>query len=384
MRKIVERKAGRKIVERKAGRKIVERKVEEDSGEKGREEDSGEKGREEDSGEKGRSNREAGDDNSTREGGSTRHPPERRESGRFPSAARLLRSLARSRDDDSSGARAREPSEPRLTRSNPSYHSEGKGLKKKNNWTSERELNNSLSPTQKERSHSFCDKASNKRRYSYHDNKSHKEEARAAARLEQQRQEVNAQQDISSISSVSSPGGPREPLPPTPPSPSSSTLTPTPIQTPTPSSIGSPPLTASPEKVHENIYENLPAHIDGTGDLTINGDITGQDAAVEISGVSVGLTKGVTKGVTRPIERAERERRSVRKLTKDSGYETSPYSESDYANIDLCSEAAAAAAVVAAAAAAGSEGDGDDVTLAPESELAASTTLDTTDPAATR
>lgn len=289
-----------------------------------------------------------------------------------------MRSLARSRDDDSSGARAREPSEPRMTRSNPSYHSEGKGLKKKNNWTSERELNNSLSPTQKERSHSFCDKASNKRRYSYHDNKAHKEDARAAARLDQQKQDVNAQQDITSISSSSSPGGPREPLPPTPPSPSSSTLTPTPIPTPTPSSAGSPPLTASPEKVPENIYENLPAHADGPGEPAINGDATGQDAATESSGVSAGLAKGMT----RSIERAERERRSVRKLTKDSGYETSPYSESDYANIDLCSEAAAAAA-----ASAGSEGDGDDVTLAPESELAtttSSTASDTTDPSSTR
>lgn len=66
-------------------------------------------------------------------------------------------------------------------------------------------------------------------------------------------------------------------------------------------------------------------------------------------------------GHARPLERAERERRSSRKLTKDSGYETSPYSESDYANVDLYSEVDASGEV---------EGDGDDVTLAPESELA--------------
>ena len=63
----------------------------------------------------------------------------------------------------------------------------------------------------------------------------------------------------------------------------------------------------------------------------------------------------------RILERGERERRSSRKLTKDSGYETSPYSESDYANIDLYSEVDADA---------DADGDGDDVTLAPESELA--------------
>ena len=42
---------------------------------------------------------------------------------------------------------------------------------------------------------------------------------------------------------------------------------------------------------------------------------------------------------TRPLQR-DRERRSARKLTKDSGYETSPYSEADYASLSLRSESA--------------------------------------------
>ncbi|KAF2360631.1 hypothetical protein FHG87_008614, partial [Trinorchestia longiramus] len=86
--------------------------------------------------------------------------PERRESGRFTSAAKLLRNLSRAPKDNSSTTS--------LNRSNPNYHSEGKGLKKKNAWASERELS-SASAASKERSHSFCDKSDSKRRYSSHD-----------------------------------------------------------------------------------------------------------------------------------------------------------------------------------------------------------------------
>lgn len=275
-----------------------------------------------------RSSREGGEDN--RDGGVTRQMPERRESGRFPSAARLLRSLARSRDDDGGGARARDASEPRLSRANPHYHSEGKGLKKKNNWTSERELNNSVSPTHKERSHSFCEKTNTKRRYSYHDNKMLREEARAR---------LDRQDDSSPQLESSSPGSASDR------SPTSSASIPTPTTTASPQS-------PSPEDTCENIYENLPAHI-SKDELIVNGG----DAGVSHE-ASEG---GTTEAQTRPLERGERERRSVRKLTKDSGYETSPYSESDYANIDLYSDADAAL---------DGEGDGDDVTLAPESELA--------------
>lgn len=268
-----------------------------------------------------RSSRDTGDD--SREVG--RHPPERRESGRFPSAARLLRSLGRNRDDDGGGARARDTSEPRLSRSNPHYHSEGKGLKKKNNWASERELNHSLSPVQKERSHSFCEKADTKRRYSYHENKVLRDEARA--RLDRHEEAASASINASPKSQLEGPDLTKDARPGTPP-------------TPTPASVQS----STPDDTsHENIYENLPAH-------TMKEDSMGGKEASE---------GGVTEAQTRPIERAERERRSVRKLTKDSGYETSPYSETDYANIDLYSDADAAA-----------DGDGDDITLAPESELA--------------
>lgn len=284
-----------------------------------------------------RSSRESGDDN--RESGCGRHPPERRESGRFPSAARLLRSLGRSRDDDGGGgdgARAkssRDTSQTRLSRSNPNYHSEGKGLKKKNNWTSERELNNSVSPsTHKERSHSFCEKTNSKRRYSSssHDNKALREETKA--RLQQRQEQLSPHPETPTLS----PSSTATDLPP--PSP----LTPT----------SSPTSSTSPESTSENIYENLPAHTEKTEALA-NG---GENVAVGGSGDDSSVTE---PGASRLLERGERERRSVRKLTKDSGYETSPYSEGDYANIELYSDSAATA------------GDGDDVTLAPEAELAA-------------
>ncbi|XP_071548417.1 uncharacterized protein [Panulirus ornatus] len=294
-------------------------------------------GRRDRDGSKNRSSREGTEDN--RDVGVSRQIPERRESGRFPSAARLLRSLARSRDDDGGGARPRDASEPRLSRANPHYHSEGKGLKKKNNWTSERELNNSVSPTHKERSHSFCEKTNTKRRYSYHDNKMLREEARA--RLD--RQDDSPSQVESS----------------NPRSPSNHSPTPS-IPTPTPTTPAS-PQSPSPENKSENIYENLPAHMSKDEIVVNGGDASVSHEAPEGS---------KTEAQTRPLERGERERRSVRKLTKDSGYETSPYSESDYANIDLYSEADATL---------DGEGDGDDVTLAPESELAfPSPTLDST------
>ncbi|XP_045117875.1 serine-rich adhesin for platelets-like isoform X4 [Portunus trituberculatus] len=308
-----------------------------------------------------RSNHESGEDG--RDIGSPRHAPERRESGRFPSAARLLRSLGRSnRDDSGSGAQGRD-SDARLSRANPSYHSEGKGLKKKNNWTSERELNHSLSPAQKERSHSFCEKSNSasKRRYSYHDNKTLREETRG--RLERQESNHGGSSTLASPTHsldqshppTSTPLSSHPPQPPistsatTPPpctpspaassssSPSSSSSSST---TPTlPKSVSSQPPSPIDNSQTENIYENLPPR--KVKNDTANNDGEG--------------------GHGRVVERGERERRSSRKLTKDSGYETSPYSESDYANIDLYSEVDASGEV---------EGDGDDVTLAPESELA--------------
>lgn len=70
---------------------------------------------------------------------------------------------------------------------------------------------------------------------------------------------------------------------------------------------------------------------------------------------------------SRPQERVlerDKDRRSIRKLTKDSGYETSPYSElSDYAHLEqLVADVASDNGDVE------SEDDGDDVTLAAESE----------------
>ncbi|KAK8402212.1 hypothetical protein O3P69_001367 [Scylla paramamosain] len=310
-----------------------------------------------------RSNHESGEDG--RDIGSPRHAPERRESGRFPSAARLLRSLGRSnRDDSGSGAQGRD-SDARLSRANPSYHSEGKGLKKKNNWTSERELNHSLSPTQKERSHSFCEKSNSasKRRYSYHDNKTLREESRG--RLERQESNQGGSSTLASPAHsldqsqppTSTPLSSQPHQPPictsatTPPpctpspaassssSPSSSSSSST---TPTlPKSVSSQPPSPIDNSPTENIYENLPPR-------KVKSDTANSDGGGE-------------GGHGRVLERGERERRSSRKLTKDSGYETSPYSESDYANIDLYSEVDASGEV---------DGDGDDVTLAPESELA--------------
>ncbi|XP_064118238.1 uncharacterized protein LOC135223602 isoform X2 [Macrobrachium nipponense] len=274
------------------------------------------------------------------EGG--RHPPERRESGRFPSAARLLRSLGRNRDDEGGGARARDTSEPSLSRGNPHYHSEGKGLKKKNNWTSERELN-SVSPTQKERSHSFCEKTDAKRRFSYHENKVLREEAKT--RLDRQEEEGPLQADGTPLPSEASPVH----------SALSSTISSSASQVPSSPTTPCVPSSAQPlsnEKGEENIYENLPAHMNTSDTVTLSAcDGQKQPDSVER------LQNEVQ--TARPLERADKDRRSVRKLTKDSGYETSPYSEGDYANIDLYSDADALP-----------DGDGDDVTLAPECELA--------------
>ncbi|XP_066966120.1 protein Shroom-like isoform X4 [Macrobrachium rosenbergii] len=274
------------------------------------------------------------------EGG--RHPPERRESGRFPSAARLLRSLGRNRDDEGGGARARDTSEPSLSRGNPHYHSEGKGLKKKNNWTSERELN-SVSPTQKERSHSFCEKTDSKRRFSYHENKVLREEAKT--RLDRQEEEGPLQADGTPLPSEASPVH----------SALSPTISSSASQVPSSPTTPGVPSSAHPlsnEKGDENIYENLPAHMNTSDTVTLSAcDGQKQPDSVER------LQNEVQ--TARPLERADKDRRSVRKLTKDSGYETSPYSEGDYANIDLYSDADALP-----------DGDGDDVTLAPECELA--------------
>ncbi|CAL4071640.1 unnamed protein product, partial [Meganyctiphanes norvegica] len=242
---------------------------------------------------------------------SGRHPPERRESGRFTSAARILRSLARSssRNEISAGDSSG------LSRTNPNYHSEGKGLRKKSSWRSERELTPS---PQKERSQSFNDKPSDaKRRYSYHDNKALRDEGRSQV-------DKQGQRGRHSIS-----GGPGGPEPPTDHPP--------PAVTP-------PTVPASLSNSTENVYEDLPES-DSTS--TLEGDDIGPDLPL------------VKEDEQRPLERSVRERRSARKLTKDSGYDTSPYSESDYANIDLYADGS-------------NTDDGDDITLAPESEFSPS------------
>ncbi|XP_047741420.1 uncharacterized protein LOC108666958 isoform X2 [Hyalella azteca] len=197
--------------------------------------------------------------------------PERRDSGRFTSAAKLLRNLSRAPRNDSSTTS--------LNRSNPNYHSEGKGLKKKNAWASERELS-STSASNKERSHSFCDKADSKRRYS-------------------------TQEDPNTNSTAA-------------PDLRSTTL----------------PCNAPHQTRGDSTA--LPDYI-STGPMDRNSDRLG--------------------------ERDGKERRSIRKLTKDSGYETSPYSElSDYAHLDqLVSETAGLQAASA-------EDSDDDVTLAADSE----------------
>ena len=178
-----------------------------------------------------------------------------------------------------------------MNRSNPHYHSEGKGLRKKNNWGSEKELQTNA---HKERSHSFCEKTETKRRYSYHDNKILRDEARA--RLDST---INENTRLSSENN----------------------------ETNNSSSNKSPAHNGLDYNNKENLYENIGSNrcpeiesndIEHVNDDSNNNDLIDED---------------------RPLER-DRERRSVRKLTKDSGYETSPYSEGDYANIDLYSEGA--------------------------------------------
>lgn len=196
--------------------------------------------------------------------------PERRESGRFTSAAKLLRSLSRAPKEDSSTA---------LSRSNPHYHSEGKGLKKKNAWTSERELSSSSS--NKERSHSFCDKTEGQSR-------------------------SPSAQDVGDDSSSSS----------------------------------------KAEAVDSSFVCTSPRNSD----------------VCKPSGLRVICEPDQLHQQQDKLMERDKDRRSIRKLTKDSGYETSPYSESDYAHIEQLVTGNTSDADV------DTDGDGDDVTLAAESE----------------
>ena len=199
--------------------------------------------------------------------------PERRESGRFTSAAKLLRSLSRAPREESSTSS--------LQRSNPHYHSEGKGLKKKNAWTSERELS-TTSASNKERSHSFCDKSEGKRRHSSQD----------GGNILETSLDTNDAVTSATCSDQCSIKNSRETCEPRPSNNDSSI----------------------------NCVQNI------------------------------------------VLER-DKDRRSIRKLTKDSGYETSPYSESDYAHIEqLTIDATSDVEDIE------SDGDGDDITLAADSE----------------
>ena len=261
--------------------------------------------------------------------GRQRNPPERRESGRFPSAARLLRSLGRNRDDDSDSrvnhdssvlktpsGTDNDPIDPNLSRSNPHYHSEGKGLRKKNNWTSERELQtNNL---QKERSHSFCEKTEAKRRYSYHENKVLRDEARAridsATNDNVRIIENNGIISAKTLSNSNSPSPSRQ------------------------SNYANNIINNNPPT--ENLYENVGAK--RTTNPTTNNSNNSDNSNIEINSVNIEQNNESSSREESPesaenLER-DRERRSVRKLTKDSGYETSQYSEGDYANIDLYSD----------------------------------------------
>ena len=208
--------------------------------------------------------------------------PERRESTRFTSAAKLLRSLSRApKQQDSSNS---------LRRSNPHYHSEGKGLRKKHGgWKSERELASHSSGSHKERSHSFCDKDSSKRRSSVVVNP----EGEDFEHQDKENKEFN--------NSVSKAQNLPSKRPKTPP-------------------------------VDHQLVSSEPSP-------------------------------------TRSLHREKDCRRSIRKLTKDSGYETcNPYGEVDYGPVDLVSAGSGAEGT------ARPDSDGDDVTLAPESEGASEST----------
>ena len=257
-----------------------------------------------------------------------RRRPERRESiGRFPGAAKLLRSLGRHKDEPPPAGEEQGP-----RRANPSYHSEGKGMRRKNHWRSEKNLSSTTQqqaqqqvqqPTQqalKERSHSFCD-TSAKRRFS----------ADKGATLKPPDADTSCPEGVA-------------------PGPSSRPQTP---PTPVVDAEGrlEPPMGATSDALSdatESLYENIPgrphdappptqayasplqrpeqtptplgpALPTGLGSMTTGPTGLGPQAAG-----SAGLLR-------RPLDRSER--RSVRKLTKDSGYETSLYSESDYANV---------------------------------------------------
>ncbi|KAF0288229.1 hypothetical protein FJT64_013380 [Amphibalanus amphitrite] len=81
----------------------------------------------------------------------------------------------------------------------------------------------------------------------------------------------------------------------------------------------------------------LPTDLSGdpppTYENVVNGGSGGGGGVITASG------SGGRDEPGRPLQR-DKERRSARKLTKDSGYETSPYSEADYASLSLRSESA--------------------------------------------
>ncbi|XP_043192642.1 serine/arginine repetitive matrix protein 2-like isoform X2 [Amphibalanus amphitrite] len=81
----------------------------------------------------------------------------------------------------------------------------------------------------------------------------------------------------------------------------------------------------------------LPTDLSGdpppTYENVVNGSGGGGGGVITASG------SGGRDEPGRPLQR-DKERRSARKLTKDSGYETSPYSEADYASLSLRSESA--------------------------------------------
>lgn len=222
---------------------------------------------------------------------------ERRESGRFPSASKILRSLSRTPrgGEDSSSTSST------LQRSNPHYHSEGKGLRKKNAWASERELPTGANSS-KERSHSFCDKVEggNHRRFCSSD--------------------VAPEKTVCTNSLLTA-------------KQSMIATTLEPIE-----------LTSSPSTKRRFLTD-------------VDKNHTSPEASKSIAPDHHQFSD-------KSLERDSR--RSVRKLTKDSGYETSPYSESDYAYIENLP--VINVKELESSKCGNSDEEDDDVTLAPDSD----------------
>lgn len=254
-------------------------------------------------------------------GDKTRRPSERRESGRFQSAAKIIRSLRRN-NKDSSSENKKEPlvtpnrniSSPtaalktendsvHLNRANFNYHSEGKANRKRK---MNRSLSNCVEPSHKERSKSFCEKLDPKitttsttrgdRTNSLFAQKNYSSPYLCT---------TNTNENCLSTYHLE---------------PRHSEIIPT----------------SKPPNLKENINNNITPEllIIPSTDDNLPDNIPLSNAYSSSNGISEAkaLTKNEKRGTSKNLLlQRDRERR---KLTKDSGYETSPYSEGDYTNID--------------------------------------------------